>query len=93
MATPVKSARNTVAQSLPGYGLLAGVLTQIEGTAWYHYLVVVAIPVLDALVTGLSKAGVKRVGNVEVQTLDRYLSEVEKAVDQTGEQDTYPEDS
>ena len=69
-----QSAKSTVAQSVPGYGLIAAVVSQLDGVTWWHALIIPALPVLDAVVTYLHRLKVPHVDSV-----GKYIAAVERA--------------
>lgn len=77
-AAALKSAGNTAAQSVPGYGLVAAVISMIDGTTWWHALVIPALPLLDALITYLHRMKVPH-----IDTVASYVQAVETASYQT----------
>ena len=78
----VKSAKSTVAQSVPGYGLIAAVVSQLDGVTWWHALIIPALPLLDALVTYLHRLRVPH-----VKSVGAYIDAVEQAAKTAGDDD------
>ena len=75
------SAKATVGQSLPGYGIMAAGIAALEGFHWMH-LVLAGIPAIDALVTYLRRLKVPYAG-----TVAEYLDAVENIVATDGDGD------